>query len=103
MPQLPFRRTTQRLMNDPSFAFGRIYEPFDVVESNVVLLQARLATLPRARLTLTFLDSEYTSLLDRLELAGEAVITAYAQPIMPKDVWFNCQLTRIEKFREDML
>lgn len=102
MSQLPYRKTTQRLMNDPSFAFGRIYEPFDVVESNIVLLQARLATLPRAELTLAFLELEYTNLLDRLEVAGETVITAYAQPIMPMDVWFNCQLTRIEKFREDL-
>ena len=97
-----FRRTTQRLINDPSFAFGHIYEPFDVVESNIVLLQARLATLPKAKLTLAYLELEYTGLLDRLEGSGETVITAYAHPIMPRDVWLTCQLSRIEKFREDV-
>ena len=100
--QPAFRRTTQRLINDPSFAFGHIYEPFDVVESNIVLLQARLATLPRATLTLAYLELEFTGLLDCLEGLGETVITAYAHPIMPKDVWLTCQLSRIEKFREDV-
>ncbi len=95
------RRTTQRLINDPSLAFGRVYEPFDVVESNIVLLQARLSTLPRTQLTISYLESQYTSLLDRLEDSGETVITAYGQPIMPKDVWLACQLSRIEKFREE--
>lgn len=95
------RRTTQRLINDPSLAFGRVYEPFDVVESNIVLLQARLSTLPRTQLTISYLESQYTCLLDRLEDSGETVITAYGQPIMPKDVWLTCQLSRIEKFREE--
>lgn len=98
----PFRRTTQRLINDPSFAFGRVYEPFDVVESNIVLLQARLSTLPKRALTIPYLESEYTDLLDRLENAGETIVTAYARPIMPMDVWLGCQLSRIEKFREDV-
>jgi hypothetical protein len=96
------RRTTQRLINDPSLAYGHIYEPFDVVESNIVLLQARLATFPRADLTIAFLELQYTSLLDRLEASGETVITAFAHPIMPKDMWLTCQLSRIEKFREDV-
>ncbi|MCY4436088.1 MAG: hypothetical protein OXE05_01985 [Chloroflexi bacterium] len=102
MSRLSFRRTTQRLINDPSFAFGRIYEPFDVVESNIVLLQARLSTLPKAELTIAYLESEYTTLLDRLENAGDTVVTAYARPIMPMEVWLACQLSRIEKFREDV-
>ena len=102
MSRLSFRRTTQRLINDPSFAFGRIYEPFDVVESNIVLLQARLSTLPKAALTIDYLESEYTTLLDRLENAGDTVVTAYARPIMPMEVWLACQLSRIEKFREDV-
>ena len=89
-------------MNDPSFAFGRVYEPFDVVESNIVLLQARLSTLPRRDLTINYLEAEYTNLLDRLENAGETVVTAYARPIMPMELWLNCQLSRIEKFREDV-
>ena len=102
MSQPPSRRTTQRLINDPSFAFGHVYEPFDVVEAYVVMLQARLATLPRAQLTLAYLESQFTELLQWLEESGEAVITAYAHPIMPKDLWLNCQLSRIEKFREDV-
>ena len=101
MSEIPSRRTTQRLINDPSLAFGRVYEPFDVVESNIVLLQARLSTLPRAQLTLPYLESQYAGLLDRLEDSGETVITAYGQPSMPKDVWLTCQLSRIEKFREE--
>lgn len=102
MSRSPFRRTTQRLINDPSFAFGRVYEPFDVVESNIVLLQAKLSTLPKTVLTISYLESEYTSLLDRLENSGETVVTAYARPILPMDVWLTCQLSRIEKFREDV-
>ncbi len=101
VPDTHARRTTQRLINDPSLAFGRVYEPFDVVESNIVLLQARLSTLPRAKLTLPYLESQYAGLLDRLEDSGETVITAYGQPSMPKDVWLTCQLSRIEKFREE--
>ena len=89
------------MINDPSLAFGRVYEPFDVVESNIVLLQARLSTVPRAQLTLPFLETQYTCLLDRLVDSGETVITAYGQPIMPTDVWLACQLSRIEKFREE--
>ena len=100
--RLPYRRTTQRLINDPSFAFGRVYEPFDVVESNIVLLQAKLSTLPKTELTIPYLESAYTSLLDRLENTGETIVTAYARPIMPMDVWLTCQLSRIEKFREDV-
>ena len=88
-------------MNDPSFAFGRVYEPLDVVEANVVLLQARLATKPKSQLTLDYIGAQFASLLSRLEDSGEAVITAYAQPTIPKDVWLTCQLLRIEKFRED--
>ena len=95
------RQTTQRLINDPSLAFGRVYEPFDVVESNIVLLQARLSTLPRTQLTISYLESQYTCLLDHLENSGETVITAYGQPSMPKEVWLTCQLSRIEKFREE--
>ena len=98
----PLRRTTQRLINDPSFAFGRVYEPFDVVESNIVLLQAKLSTLPKAALTISYLESEYTNLLDRLENSGETIVTAYARPILPMDVWLTCQLSRIEKFHEDV-
>ena len=98
----PLRRTTQRLINDPSFAFGRVYEPFDVVESNIVLLQAKLSTLPKTALTISYLESEYTNLLDRLENSGETIVTAYARPILPMDVWLACQLSRIEKFREDV-
>ena len=102
MSRSSFRRTTQRLINDPSFAFGRVYEPFDVVESNIVLLQARLATMPKTRLTISYLESEYTTLLDQLENSGETVVTSYARPIMPMEVWLTCQLSRIEKFREDV-
>jgi hypothetical protein len=98
----PYRHTTLRLINDPSFAFGRTYESFDVVESNIVLLQARLSTLPRTELTVSYMESAYTDLLDRLENSGETIVTAYAHPIIPMEVWLTCQMSRIEMFREDI-
>ncbi len=58
--------------------------------------------MPKTRLTISYLESEYTTLLDQLENSGETVVTSYARPIMPMEVWLTCQLSRIEKFREDV-
>jgi len=56
--------------------------------------------LPEEQLTFTYLDLQYTYLLDRLVDDGEAVITAYMHPLIPKETWLKWQLARIEKFRE---
>jgi len=90
-----------RLMNDPSFAYGRVYQPAEVVESSIVLLQTKLATLPSEELTLEFLDEQYTNLFNLLVESGLCYISAYTRAIMPKDVWLRCQLSQIRRFRED--
>ena len=88
-------------MNDPSFAYGRVYQPLDVVESSIILMQTKLATLPSEQLTIEFLDDQYTNLFDLLVESGLCYVSAYMRAIMPKDVWLRCQLSQIQRFRDD--
>jgi hypothetical protein len=33
----------RRVMNDPSFAYGLVYQPEEILEKSITLLQTRLA------------------------------------------------------------
>jgi hypothetical protein len=88
------------VMNDPSFAYGRVYGPIEVVEKSITLLQTRLAKMDPDALTVEYLDNQYSELLQMLVDEGLCVITSYGQPSIPKDVWFRHQLTHIARYRE---
>src|SRR5919201_1887862 len=47
------------VMNDPSFAYGHVYQPVDVLEQCVMMLQTRLAKQQPESLTLEYLDRQY--------------------------------------------
>jgi len=90
----------RRLMNDPSFAYGRVYQPLEVVERSIILLQARLANQQPEQLTLEYLDEAYSNLLQMLVDSGLCTITAYGRPRMEKAVWLRHQLAEIARYRE---
>jgi hypothetical protein len=87
-------------MSDPSFVYGRVYGPMEVVEKSIKLLQTRLAKMAPEALTIEYLDGQYTELLEMLVDNGLCTITAYTHPTIAKDVWFRHQLKRIARFRE---
>ena len=88
------------VMNDPSFAYGHVYQPFDVLEKSITLLQTRLAKVEPATLTMDYLDQEYRGLFQMLVENGFCTVTAYTHPSISKDVWLRHQLSRIERYRE---
>jgi hypothetical protein len=87
-------------MNDPSFAYGHVYDPIDVIEKSVTLLQTRLAKAKPETLTIEYLDTQYSELFKVLVDSGLCAVTAYMQPMLPKDVWLRHQLRRIERYRD---
>jgi hypothetical protein len=88
------------VMNDPSFAYGQVYGPFDTLETSITLLQTRLAKVDPERLTLEYLDRQYQGLFNMLVDNGFCTVTAYTQPTLSKDVWLRHQLSRIERYRD---
>jgi hypothetical protein len=88
------------VMNDPSFAYGRVYQPEEVLEKCITLLQTRLAKIAPAQLTMDYLDREYNSLFQMLVDNGFCTVTAYTQPTISRDVWLRHQLSRIERYRD---
>ncbi len=88
------------VMNDPSFAYGHVYHPIDVLEKCVTMLQTRLAKEQPEALTLEYLDCEYSSLFKMLIDNGLCAVTAYTRPTISKDVWLRHQLRRIERYRD---
>ncbi len=87
-------------MNDPAFAYGKVYAPMEVVEKSITMLQTRLAKLSPETLTLEYLDSQYSSLFRSLVESGLCVVTAYTQSTIPKDVWLRHQLRHIARYRD---
>jgi hypothetical protein len=87
-------------MNDPSFAYGAVYEPMETMEKCITLLQTRLAKMRPDLLTLEYLDSQYTDLFRMLVDNGLCVITAYTQSMISKDVWLRHQLGHISRWRD---
>lgn len=87
-------------MSDPSFVYGRVYGPMEIIEKSIKLLQTRLAKMEPAALTIDYLDGQYTELLDMLVSNGLCAVTAYTQPTISKDVWFRHQLRHIERYRD---
>ncbi len=88
------------VMNDPSFAYGPVYEPTEVLEKSITLLQTRLAQAEPASLTMEYLDAQYSELFKMLVDHGFCTVTAYTQPMISKDIWFRHQLSRIARYRE---
>lgn len=88
------------VMNDPSFAYGQVYGPIDVLETSITMLQTRLATLQPDTLTLEYLDRQYSGLFKMLVDNGLCAVTAYTRPMIPKDVWLRHQRRRIERYRD---
>jgi hypothetical protein len=88
------------VLNDPSFAYGKVYGPVEVLEKSITLLQARLATMSRESLTTEYLDSQYTALFTMLVDEGLCAVTAYTRPTISKDVWLRHQLNHIERYRD---
>lgn len=88
------------VMNDPSFAYGRVYGPMETMEKCITLLQTRLAKAQPETLTLEYLDTQYSALFKMLVDNGLCAVTAYTQPTIPKDVWLRHQLSRIERYRD---
>ncbi|MGH2355851.1 MAG: hypothetical protein ACRDI2_10650 [Chloroflexota bacterium] len=91
---------TQSVMNDPSFAYGRVYHPSDVLEKSITMLQTRLAKEQPETLTVEYLDTQYSELFKMLVDGGFCAVTAYTRPTISKDVWLRHQRTRIERYRD---
>lgn len=92
--------TIGRIMNDPSFIYGKVWGPMETVERSIVLLQLRLAKETPDLLTDEYLDREYTALLASLEEAGLCVVTSFTQPTLERTAWFSYQRAQIARFRE---
>ena len=90
----------RRVMNDPSFAYGQVYQPEEILEKSITLLQTRLAKMAPALLTMDYLDREYNSLFQMLVDNGFCTVTAYTHPTISRDVWLRHQLSRIERYRD---
>ena len=88
------------VMNDPSFAYGRVYQPEEVLEKSITLLQTRLAKMAPALLTMDYLDREYNGLFQMLVDNGFCTVTAYTHPTISRDVWLRHQLSRMERYRD---
>jgi len=88
------------IMNDPAFAYGKVYGPTETLEKSITLLQTRLAKERPEALTIEYLDSQYSGLLDMLVNAGLCVVTAHQAPMIDKDVWLRHQLTNIARYRD---
>lgn|GEM_PF-715484 len=89
-----------RVMNDPSFAFGKVWGPMATVERSLVLLQARLAALPDDQLTDNYLKGQYLAVLESLVASGLLVVTSFTHPTIDEATWFAYQRTQIARFRE---
>ncbi len=87
-------------MNDPSFAYGPVYEPTDILEKSITLLQTRLAKAEPATLTMEYLDTQYSQLFKMLVDHGFCTVTAYTMPTISKDIWLRHQLSRIARYRD---
>ena len=88
------------VMNDPSFAYGQVYQPTVVLEKSITLLQTRLAKVQPEALTIEYLDSQYSGLFKMLVEHGICTVTAYTLPTISKDVWLRHQLGRIARYRD---
>jgi hypothetical protein len=87
-------------MNDPSYAYGQVYAPMEILEKCIRLLQTRLAKMAPESLTLEYLDTQYTELFKMLVDNGLCVVTAYTQSTISKDVWLRHQLKGIARYRD---
>ena len=87
-------------MNDPSFAYGHVYHPIDILEKSIMMLQTRLAKVRPEDLTIEYLDTQYSGLFKMLVDNGFCAVSAYTQPTISKDVWLRHQLTRIARYRD---
>jgi hypothetical protein len=90
----------RRVMNDPSYAYGEVYHPSETLEKSMTLLQTRLAKEDPAALTLEYLDTQYTGLFKMLVEHGLCAVSAYTQPMLPKEVWLRHQLKTIARYRD---
>ena len=88
------------IMNDPAFAYGKVYGPTETLEKSITLLQTRLAKERPEALTIEYLDSQYSGLFDMLVNSGLCVVTAHQSPMIAKDVWLRHQLTNIARYRD---
>ncbi|HEU5316641.1 MAG TPA: hypothetical protein VFX49_11065 [Chloroflexota bacterium] len=94
----PYRMRS--VLNDPSFAYGKVYGPAETLEKSITLLQTRLARQAPASLTMEYLDTQYEGLFKMLVDEGLCVVTAHTSPTISKDVWLRHQLSHIERYRE---
>ena len=97
---MPLKYKMRSVLNDPSFAYGKVYGPAETLEKSITLLQTRLAKQEPASLTMEYLDTQYNSLFEMLVTNGLCVVTAHTLPTISKDVWLRHQLTHIERYRE---
>jgi hypothetical protein len=88
------------VMNDPSFAYGHVYQPVDILEKSITMLQTRLAKQQPETLTMEYLDSQYSELFKMLVDNGFCIVAAYTSPSISKDIWLRHQLRRIERYRD---
>ena len=95
---MPYRMRS--IMNDPAFAYGKVYGPTETLEKSITLLQARLAKARPETLTMEYLDSQYSGLFDMLVDSGLCVVTAHQAPMIAKDVWLRHQLSSIARYRD---
>ncbi len=87
-------------INDPVYAFGKNYEPKDVLLAAIAALQERLACVPLETLTGSRLAREYRRLFLTLEETQQVVVTSYHRPtLMPEEQWLACQRTAIAATR----
>lgn len=97
---MPLEYRMRSVMNDPAFAYGKVYGPTETLEKSITLLQTRLAKERPESLTLEYLDSQYSGLLNMLVDAGLCVVTAHQHPMISKAVWLRHQLTTIARYRD---
>ena len=97
---MPTAYRMRSVLNDPSFAYGKVYGPTETLEKSITLLQTRLAKQRPESLTLEYLDSQYADLFQMLVDNGLCVVTAHTLPTISKDVWLRHQLSHIQRYRD---
>lgn len=88
-------------INDPVYAFGKDYEPKDVLLTAILGLQEHLARVPAEELTFGRLSQEYRRLFLWLEEQHHVVVTGYHRPnlMMEEEQWLRCQRSAIQAAR----
>jgi hypothetical protein len=93
------RRDTERVLNDPRYAFGLRLEPEADLRATTAAFTRGLAERPE-RWDLAQLEAEYRALFARLEASGRFHRGPDVAPVLPVADWLRLQHARIAEFRQ---